>query len=65
MVQTEEWLFQQFGIFVVLNYIYADVFILLGGHGASTAEEAEIGLIRYHPLNSFWLQPFIDKWRWP
>lgn len=29
-------------IFVVLNYIYADVFILLGGHGASTAEEAEL-----------------------
>ena len=29
-------------IFVVLNYIYADVFILLGGHGPSTPEEAEL-----------------------
>ncbi len=29
-------------IFVVLNYIYADIFIILGGHGASTPEEAEL-----------------------
>lgn len=29
-------------IFVVLNYIYADIFILMGGHGPATAEEAEL-----------------------
>ena len=29
-------------IFVVLNYIYADIFIILGGHGASTPEEEEL-----------------------
>lgn len=29
-------------IFVVLNYLYADVLVLLSGHGAATAEEAEL-----------------------
>ena len=29
-------------IFVVLNYLYADVLVLLSGHSASTPEEAEL-----------------------
>lgn len=29
-------------IFVTLNYLYADVLVLLGRHGPSTAEEAEL-----------------------
>lgn len=29
-------------IFVVLNYIYADIFILMSGHGPATPEEAEV-----------------------
>jgi len=29
-------------VFVVLNYLYADVLILLSGHSASTPEEAEL-----------------------
>lgn len=29
-------------IFVVLNYLYADVIILMVGHGPATAEEAEL-----------------------
>ena len=29
-------------ILVVLNYLYADVMVILGGHGAATPEEAEL-----------------------
>lgn len=29
-------------VFVVLNYLYADVLVLLSGHSASTPEEAEL-----------------------
>ena len=29
-------------IFVVLNYLYADVLVLLSGHGSATDEEAEL-----------------------
>jgi len=29
-------------VFVVLNYLYADVIILMSGHGPSTAQEAEL-----------------------
>jgi hypothetical protein len=35
-------LFSIVWIFVVLNYLYADVLILLSGHTASTPEEAEL-----------------------
>jgi hypothetical protein len=29
-------------VFVVLNYLYADVLVLMSGHGAATPEEAEL-----------------------
>ena len=35
-------LFSTVWIFVVLNYLYADVLILISGHTASTPEEAEL-----------------------
>ncbi|MBE9048525.1 hypothetical protein IQ255_29795 [Pleurocapsales cyanobacterium LEGE 10410] len=35
-------LFSTVWIFVVLNYLYADVLVLLSGHTASTPEEAEL-----------------------
>ena len=35
-------LFSTVWIFVVLNYLYADVLVLLSGHTASTPEESEL-----------------------